>query len=358
MYGAAEGLPVAARSLVIGPDGTAWAMTTDQLYRLDGSRWSPMGSQLAFDSNNWIVATPDNGVALPGASGIVIFDGTEWIKTGVAPPPMAAVVTGRVDPHVLGYDSDGDLVDVSFADGSVSVRTASRGANSGSSPSNISVSLTVDVDSQGNAWYGTIEGAWRFEGDTAELIEVGEPGDCCAPLAVDANDNVWIHLTTDTDTGVLVRLSPGGEITRFTAEDGIPFLADFGAIVPTADGTVWLLEHGGGGVGRVAHFNGSGWNSYTASDAREAGLPTMPSGSNFGIVDGPDGSTWTIELYQETEPVLHRFFDGEWRAVPNAGISTSPVFGGYGTQGIAIGPDGSLWIPTSTGVARFQPNGE
>ena len=117
------------------------------------------------------------------------------------------------------------------------------------------------------------------------------------------------------------------------------------------------VEHGGGSPGRVAHFNGSAWNSYEANDALKAGLPGMSSASNSGIVDGSDGSTWTVTHREGTEPAVHRFFDGQWKKVPTTGISWGG-FGGYGTQGMAVAPDGSLWIPTSTGVAHFQPNGE
>jgi hypothetical protein len=302
----------------------------------------------------WMVATPDGGLAIGWSGRIERFDGDQWVTETEGIPRMAAVVTYNGIPRILGYGGS-NLVDIQFTDGAFSVKSASRGGSGGSGPSNITVSDTVDVDSEGNAWYGNAEGAWRFDGDSLELFRFGVRGDCgCSPLAVDAQDNVWIHIHSHGD---LYRLSPDGEQTRYTPEDGIPFLHDGEGlnIMATSDGSVWVISGGGG----VARFDGVAWTSYTVDQAQAAGIPATGGWSSFAVVDGPDGSTWTVRLQaQGTAPVLHRFSDGQWEAVPTTGISWGRVGGDYGTLGMAVGPDGSLWIPTRTGVARFQPDGD
>jgi hypothetical protein len=333
--------------------------TAGGLYRLDGNEWSRVADAPEGGWTQWMIATPGGGVAMSvpsgeeGAHRIVRLDVDQWLDdTGDI--RFSAAVTRNDQPRILGYDMDDNLVDIRFINGSVEVSTARREFD-GSGPGFTSIPLTVDVDSEGAAWFGTVVGAWRFDGETARLTDFGVRGNCCSPLAVDADDNVWIHI----DTGSLFRLSPTGEQTAFTREDGIPFLGNLLAIVPTADGTVWLFEHGDPGtVGRVAHFDGAAWTSYPATEAMAAGLPTITSLSAAGILDGPDGSTWLIRHRDPGGPLIHRYWQGEWAAVPSTGIERGLSNADYGTLGTAVGPDGSFWIPTGTGVARFQPSGD
>jgi hypothetical protein len=278
------------------------------------------------------------------------FDGDQWVNETNDIIYISAVITGSTGPRVLGYDTNDKLVDIRFTDEGSSIKSASRHVSSGVSASFINISDTVDVDSEGTAWFGSVEGAWRFDGDTLELFEFGVHGDCCAPLAVDEHDNVWIQLAPHGDLFVL---SPNGQRTQYEPDDGIPFLrqGDGLTIVPTSDGSVWVLGRGG-----VAWFDGDAWTSYRLDEARAAGIPTMRSYGTFGVVDGPDGSTWTVQQGQGTEPLLHRFLDGRWKAVPIPDISWGGGGADYGTLGMALSPDGSLWVPTTTGVAHFQPN--
>ena len=371
LYSSDQGLPRGGMTgVVVGSDGTMWAATDGSpvtLYRFDGTEWSQVGEPLDVEYYQWMVATPDGGVAMAVVDSsdsresmpfarIVRFDGDQWHNETDAILAMSAVVTQNGSPRILGYGTD-DLVDVQFTDGAFSVKSASRGDNGGSGPAGINVWDTVDVSSDGAAWYGTVEGAWRFDGDSLQLIEFDVRGNCCAPLAVDANDNVWIWLRGTWSGGDLFRLSPNGDQTRFSSEDGIPFLAEWEltTFLPTSDGSVWLFDPEG-----VARFDGVTWTSYTVGEAQAAGFPSDGRYWNDGVADGPDESIWIVTLQGEgsTEPVLHRFSEGQWMTVPTTGISWGPVGGDHGTLGMAASPDGSLWVPTSTGVAHFQPNGE
>ena len=245
-------------------------------------------------------------------------------------------------------------MDIRVENGTFEVERADRGEMGGSSPSQISVWDTVDVDSAGNAWFGTIEGAWRFDGDALKLFEFGVEGDCCAPLAIDAADNVWTIIQTHGD---LFRLSPDGARTRYTAGDGIPFLYkdENPVILTTSDGSVWVLNR----AGDAAHFDGVTWSAFTPQEAQSQSIPVFGLGGSYGVVDGPDGSTWTASrtnwtVGSDETPAIHRFFNGTWQAVPTSGIVWGSIGRDYGRLGMAVAPDGSLWIPTSTGVAAFH----
>ncbi len=361
LYSSDQGLPTGGiGGVAVGPAGTAWAAPLGSpltLYRFDGIQWSQVGDPLVDTGGyQWMAATPGGGVAMSVPDGdqayrIVRFDGDQWVNETDDIIYISALVSGGAGPRILGYDTSDNLVDIRFTDGGVSVKTASRDVSSGVSASFATISDTVDVDSEGIAWYGSVEGAWRFDGDSLELFEFGVQGDCCAPLAVDEHDNVWIQLAPHGD---LFRLSPSGERTKYTPEDGIPFLrsGEGLTIVPTSDGSVWVVSRGG-----VARFDGVTWMSYTIEEAQAAGIPTMRSHTSFGVFDGPDGSTWTVQL-TDTEPSLNRFLDGQWMTVPTTGISWGPVGADRGTLGLAVGPDGSLWSPSSTGVAHCQADGE
>ena len=206
LYSADHGLPIGEiTSVAAGPEGTAWAAQTSSLYRLDGTQWSEVAN-IPGSGWQWMVATPEGGVAMSVSDGdrphrVVRFEGNQWIEETGDILDISALVTGGAGPRILGYGLTGELVDVRITDGDVSVRSASRDVSSGVSASFMNISDTVDVDSEGNAWYGSVEGAWRFNGDSLELFEFGVHGDCCAPLAVDKLDNVWIQLDPHGDLG-------------------------------------------------------------------------------------------------------------------------------------------------------------
>lgn len=348
-----SGLPAGGMSgVAAGRDGTVWAAqlgSDARLYRFDGTRWARVGDPLGVEYWNWMIATPDGGVAIGVQNQILHFDGERWLDPIYTGCEFAAVVTTDEDSRILGYGSDGDLVDIRYVDGTFEVSRASRGERGGSWPSISTVWDTVDVDSAGNAWFGTIDGAWRFDGQTLELFEFGLEGDCCAPLAVDTADNVWTIIQTHGD---LYRLSPDGARTRFTPDDGIPFLHrdESPVILPTADGTVWVFNR----TGDAARFDGVVWTSLTPEEAHSAGIPAFGLGGSFGFVDGADGSTWTV---RPSAGAIHRFFASTWEVVPASGIEWGRVGADYGTLGMAVAPDGSLWVPTTSGVARFEPAG-
>lgn len=352
-YTSEHGLPGTAMSgIVVGHDNEVWAVSqgssSSVLYRFDGDRWVEAGEPLQSRYWNWVVPVPGGGVAFGVGGTVEVFDGEEWHEpfwSGLT--PSAAVGRGT-DVRILGYTSplvgEYRVGEIRFVDGVPVVTMADTYGGDG--PSIISISNTVDVDSAGNAWFGRLAGAVRFDGTTAELVDFGARSECCTPLGVDANDNVWVALGTD-----VYQLTPDGEAIHHTPlKEADPSQA-MASFVMTSDGSVWVFEQNRG----VAHFDGVDWTFASIAEARNAGITMIRNFSGSGIAQGPDGSTWVVQL-RDGRIDLSRFFDGAWHVVPTTGIEWGSVGANYATAGMTVDTDGSLWIPTSDGVARFTPS--
>ena len=192
---------------------------------------------------------------------------------------------------------------------------------------------------------------------------------------VDGKGVVWAYAS-----GVLTRYDPAARTGRtWTATDDARFVAS--EIAPARSGGVWLVTSS-----TVRRFDGSGFR--TAFDI---------GGDVWALADGPDGSLWaatqdgaivhvagtTQTRIDPPRPSADAFItalavDGSggiwcgWIAV-DAGVaswvarydgSTWRVFDatdaaplGSGTRTITPFPDGSVWVATDSGLARFDGTG-
>jgi hypothetical protein len=117
-----------------------------------------------------------------------------------------------------------------------------------------------------------------------------------------------------------------------------------GPIAVDHAGQVWVADyHYPGPVGDgVSVYDGTSWRTYTAANAAPLsgrGSPDDPSGtwvSNTpqAIVVAPDGSVWVA-----TEGGLARFDGASWRTFDAAetGFATAPA-------SLAVAPDGTVWV--------------
>jgi len=148
-------------------------------------------------------------------------------------------------------------------------------------------------------------------------------------LAV-AGDAIWAA----TDGG-LVRWRADGNGRAFTADDGLPF-DEPGAIVATADGTLWV---GGGGVAQIRP---------TASGIDVMAYYTKDDGLGTGVIRtlllDTDGSLWAGGPQSPGRFALSHFNGKSWRTdeLPTGDAALTGV--NLQIQSILRSRDGSLWL--------------
>jgi ligand-binding sensor domain-containing protein len=125
-------------------------------------------------------------------------------------------------------------------------------------------------------------GAYRFDGFRRRQLPIFSAttdslkGNCILRTAA---GDVWFGTTTG-----VVRLTPGGVITRYNATNGIGNSSDsdVSCLAEGKDGSVWA----GTSVGGLSHFVSGAWTTITTDD----GLPSMSVAAV--AVDPNDGSLW------------------------------------------------------------------
>ena len=104
------------------------------------------------------------------------------------------------------------------------------------------------------------------------------------------------------------------------------------ALLVDRDGTIWAGTWGGG----LAHFDGKQWTNYTMSDG-------LPANHVFSLHQGPDGSIWV----GTSNGLAVRDAEGFRTYTTADGLFSNIVFS------MASAPDGSAWIGSFGGVARL-----
>ena len=191
-------------------------------------------------------------------------------------------------------------------------------------------------------------------------------------VAVDPLGDVWA--TVSGDRGSIVELAPPYSVwtqpqgpTGQTGPSGYDELLDDdgysvepGSIVQGPDANMWFTENGPDedGTDEIATFSPSASPSpptlYPA-----AGSPPIPAGRLGNIVVGADGNLWVGLLY-EPPPIS---IDGPLdtavagiscvlRITPSGAITTYQLPDGSDADPdvLAVGPDGRLWMPDTTGT--------
>lgn len=181
---------------------------------------------------------------------------------------------------------------------------------------------------------------------------VGQP----TTIATGSDGNLWIG----TQTGQVVRLTTAGVQTIFA----LTWAGRPAEITSGPDGNLWFTDAFGSSIGRVT----------TAGVITQFPMPTAGTQPG-GIVSGPDGALWFTQLHNlgkiTTSGVITEFVspdggtditagpDGAlWYTISQGSgarlgrittsgsvtFSTIDPGGAVGTDGIALGPDGNLWV--------------
>ena len=381
------------QAIVAAPDGSVWVATEGGLARFDGATW------VAFGRDETGLTTPDSlavgpegtawatGYACEGSPvRVARFDGRSWTSFGPEEGLPTALPNGCLSASVA---ATGERVVV--VAGGVAYRLAGKRWER-VWPEPAAISGPADpwsfVAVSGDELWATRDGLWHWQaGDwvsgptDAGLPEV--PGGF-ARLATGPDGRVWLA----GDQGIAVR-----EGERWTLVDERPALT----VAPAADGTVWVGGRDPGDVWTL-RFDGSAWSSGRAPETPFLGVGSMaiardgtvwaaamggwgsdPNGCLARLVGGrwekvwpfdpgwdctatvvasPSGDIWVTGEAQP--PAIGQGwglngvaaqFDGRAWTVYDEADGLPPVSGG---QALAVGADGTVWVTTWRGIARFD----
>jgi ligand-binding sensor domain-containing protein len=248
----------------------------------------------------------------------------------------------------------------------------------------------IAIDGDGNVWFGTFDGASKFDGNTwttYDLVDTSSQatgvdgaarnalspaghnllggGNTVFAVAIDGDGHIWFG------TGHGVREFDGANWTHYTTSDGLA-----GNFVRTiaidGDGHKWF----GTWYDGVSEFDGINWTTYTtahglASDSVEV-IETDGTDKWFGTYGGVskfDGTNWTT--YTTTHGLVHNSvfaiaikgtdkwfgtyggvskFDGtNWTTYTTThGLASNRV------DAISIDGAGHKWFGTDSGVSEFD----
>jgi hypothetical protein len=270
----------------------------------------------------------------------------------------------------ISSDSDGSLW-FGTTDGAArfngSTWTVYNTSNSGLPGDNVRA-ITSDPD--GSHWFGTNNGVATFDGSTWTVYNTsnsGLPGNYVLAISSDPEGSLWFGTNNGVGT-----FDDSTWTVYNTSNSGLPY-NEVHAIASDSDGTHWFGTNNG-----VGTFDGTTWSVYNTSNSGLPGddvraISSDPDGTHwFGTLGNGvakfDGSTWTVynsinsELPLDFVEAIARDPDGShWFGVDGAGVARldgstwkfyDPINSGLpGDNVIAItsDPDGSHWFGTPNG---------
>lgn len=342
------------RELAIGPDGTAWYITEDTVYRWrDGQTerlLAPPVSQV-FD----VLATAE-GFWLAAMEGVAFFNGDQaangrWLRFGHAAglPGHRVTALGVAADGTVWASSDLQADEtqlssglygsytighhyVSFFDSQVWQPALLPLSNGPLQPVITSITTTPD----GVSWLATLGGISRFDGQRWDHFTVldGLPGyEVYQVLAVD--ETVWA-----VTRGGLAQFNPATQSWKSFA--GVGDWTDFAAVHLAADasGTLWA-----GSGPELRRYDGQRWQIVPID------LPD-PAVTVQDFVVTPDGRLWLtahLETPTTSQHFLAELADQQWRwhdvELPDSFEPFARLW---------LGPDGRLWASNNSSLWRFN----
>jgi len=195
-------------------------------------------------------------------------------------------------------------------------------------------------DGYGYLWIATNDGLARYDGRNYRVwrAEDGLRDNHVWSVHVDARNQLWIG----TENAGLAMMSADRRELRFFDRASHPQIGSntIWSITSTADGTVWFGTYEGGlhrldRDGKVTRF------------MPERGNPrSLPAASVTHLATTRDGSLWV-----GTQAGLARWTGTDFERVPSRDVPAQVI------NGLTAEIDGSLWIGTNTGVLVRRPDG-
>jgi hypothetical protein len=335
-------------SVAFDAAGTAWVaflangeagVTKVHVARFDGRAWTPgptdglPGDTYADSYAAWVTTTGDD-VYVVASSGLYRLQEARWIRvwpTAVEPGAVRSLLAVSRDEAWAGT-STGVF---HYLDGSwvYDQPAGLTGAASG---------LEFAAGPNGRLWAGGYFGLVVRDGDRwTNVPGVENP----SPLAVGPDGTLWVvgsHAPAD-QLEVFSVPSGGRRISPDPIEPSP--LGWISALAVGRDGTLWAGSNDFLGFGQagLARFDGRRWER-----VRPRGAVDTPV---TAIAAAPNGDIW-VRFSEWSAGSVARFDGTSWTEYgPDDGLVG---LGQTLIAGMAVGPDGTVWVTTLTGLARFD----
>ncbi|WP_245156373.1 hybrid sensor histidine kinase/response regulator [Agrilutibacter solisilvae] len=188
-------------------------------------------------------------------------------------------------------------------------------------------------DRQGYLWVATSDGVARLGGQGHRLwrAEQGLQGNFAWSVHVDAADRVWVGTR---DAG-LAMLDSQRRHWRYYHRDNTPQLGsnEIWVVTTTSDGAVWFGT-ADAGLYRLAPGGGVSRFLPRAGDAR-----SLPDLRVSHLAQTPDGSLWV-----GTKNGAARWTGRDFERLPPSALPSQAI------EGLAVDDAGALWVATTAGV--------
>jgi len=196
----------------------------------------------------------------------------------------------------------------------------------------------------GTLWLATYGGANTYDGTRFAVgltTEQGLKGETTWNLWVQSNGTIWVA----TNQGYILSAWDGlslndrsdtenADVWGPGIEAAFSEWTQFNSMAEASDGILWFGTHGKG----LFSFDGTAWQQYTESDG-------LASGSVEGVAVTPDGTIWLDVIGGLTR------FDGTAFEIIDPAVMGDRR--GEYPEDLAVGPDGALWVLTRQAVFRY-----
>ena len=193
---------------------------------------------------------------------------------------------------------------------------------------------------QGETWLGTSLGVASFDGSQITSFlkgsDMGLPGDDIRVLFAASDSSLWVSSADDSS---LARRKPDGSWEQFGSKP--PFRDEYvrvNDIAEDASGGIWVATNGKG----VYRYADEEWTQFTYADP---GVK-LPSPDVLAITLAPDGSLWL-----GTDEGAARFDGKTWIAFAEG---PQTLVSGR-VQDIFVDGSGVVYFATDGGVSRWKP---
>jgi len=233
----------------------------------------------------------------------------------------------------------------------------------------------------GALWFTNLANVGRITTNGA-ITEYTDPGiNSTSGIAVGPDGAIWFYMNGAVN-GSIGRMTTAGVVTNIYSDPRIVHNAIVaGSIAVGSDGALWFTNYGNpfqpGSIGRITTdgaisvytdpainhplsiaagpdgalwFTTPGWVGRITTSGSVTQYETLGAGPWVDIVAGPDGAMWFTGDNDGFPSIGRITMDGTVTDYDGGGLVTSPT-------GIAVGPDGALWIVEQLAIGRMTTNG-
>lgn len=345
-------------SVAFAPDGTVWAESTS----VGGGPWNPIGLA-RYDGRAWVVSRPEGGLPEGYWSGSLALtkDGL-FVATGTGlfrlvadrwePASTMTVALGGVTPSQLAAVSGEELL--AFYDqgaSGVSMLRWRAGSWIRQESAGSPIYATALVP-DGTLWAATEQGPAYLHNGSWTIVP--GTGISASAIAFGGDGSLWVGGWAESGPS-LARVLQSGSATWTPGKviEGYPF-GWISSLAVDRNGTVWA---GGASSGwfpdwtnGLARYDGRAWETVRplggSADVGVQKVAVAPNGDVWVALDGAYDSAGNALR----PPAIARWDGTSWTVFGQEdGLTPGAYF-----QDLAVAPDGTVWVSTYNGLARFD----